>query len=82
VGLVATYCGKSLNKLSVEGLHNVTKKSLQEIPKYCGLLHDLNLSWCRDVDDELGQSLLGNCKFLRKLTLWGCHQVTDGKFIK
>ena len=39
-------------------------------------LEALDLSWCRGVSDQPLGALVDRCAALRKLTIWGCSQLT------
>jgi len=77
ISFLAKVCGPKLKTLTLGKLPQMTKESLLDLTKYCHNLTRIDLSWCRDVDDEIAESFVKNCKLLSRITLWGCHRVTD-----
>ena len=46
------------------------------VDRRCDALESLDVSWCRGVSDQPLGALVDRCAALRKLTIWGCSQLT------
>ena len=40
-------------------------------------MQELDVSWCRKLSDEVLGHLVDSCRSLRRLSVWGCSQLTD-----
>lgn len=67
----------TLEVLSVNGVHQVGSAVIQALSRSCReVLHELDVSFCRDVaEGALGQ-LLDRCEKLQRLKVYGCSQLT------
>jgi DNA repair protein RAD7 len=71
--LHSLHCNRTeFSSLSVEAL---SKHKFRE-------LAELDVSWCRIIDDEVLCRLLTALPSLRYISVWGCHLVTEGVFAK
>jgi len=82
------HSGPDLLKLSINGWKSTEEKSLGAIAKYAPKLEELDVGWCREVDDFVVGKLLGiaqkdedrrsaGCVNLKELRLHGCNRVTN-----
>ena len=82
------HSGPDLLKLSINGWRSTEEESLGAIAKYAPKLEELDVGWCREVDDFVVGKLLGmsqkdedrrsaGCVNLKVLRLHGCNRVTD-----
>jgi DNA repair protein RAD7 len=84
------HSGPELVKLSINGWKSTEEKSLGVIAKCAPKLEDLDVGWCREVDDFVVGKLLGivqndededcrsvGCVNLKVLRLHGCNRVTN-----
>ena len=82
------HSGPDLLKLSINGWKSTEEKALSEIAKYAPKLEELDVGWCREVDDFVVGKLLGmgqkdedrrsgGCVNLKVLRVHGCNRVTN-----
>ena len=82
------HSGPDLLKLSINGWKSTAEKALSEIAKYAPKLEELDVGWCREVDDFVVGKLLGmsqkdedrrsaGCVNLKVLRVHGCNRVTN-----
>lgn len=64
-----------LQSLKLNGMNNITNTSIYSIIEQCKYLTELDMSWCRIMNDEVIEKILSCCAKLKKITLWGCSQV-------
>jgi DNA repair protein RAD7 len=68
----------SLTDLDINGLDKLTNQSLKNLGSISNLKY-VDLSWIRNVDNDLLDSLLMNCQLLSILKVYGCNRLTDDK---
>lgn len=52
--------------------------ALRALGLFCkDTLQELDVSWCRKLPNEALGALVDGCRSLRRLSLWGCTQLTD-----
>jgi len=67
-----------ITNLNLRQLSEISKNVLIELFTNLPDLISLDLSWCmKNVDDEIVDVVLKNCKKLAKISLWGCNRITD-----
>ena len=82
------HSGPDLLKLSINGWKGTEEKALSAIARSAPKLEELDVGWCRDVDDFVVGKLLGmgqkdedrrsaGCMNLKVLRLYGCNRVTN-----
>jgi DNA repair protein RAD7 len=82
------HSGSELLKLSINGWKSTEEKALNIFAKYAPKLEELDVGWCREVDDFIVARLLGmgqkdedrrsvGCMNLRVLKVHGCNKVTS-----
>ncbi|KAF9123394.1 hypothetical protein BGW39_008999 [Mortierella sp. 14UC] len=70
------HSGATLEVLNMSGMDEITKDSLQSLTR-CVNLVDLNVSWCRAVDDDIMEQLVEAAPRLANVTVWGNHRLTE-----
>ncbi|KAF9906295.1 hypothetical protein EC991_000783 [Linnemannia zychae] len=70
------HSGATLEDLNMSGMDEITKDALQSLTR-CVNLIDLNVSWCRAVDDDIMEQLVEAAPRLAKVTVWGDHRLTE-----
>ncbi|KAG0380898.1 hypothetical protein BGX24_003372 [Mortierella sp. AD032] len=73
---VTEHSGATLEDLNMSGMDEITKDALQTLTR-CVHLVDLNVSWCRAVDDDIMEQLVEAAPRLAKVTVWGDHRLTE-----
>ncbi|GAB4823302.1 hypothetical protein N2152v2_010348 [Parachlorella kessleri] len=77
-GLVKLAEGGTLRSLSLHGMTQVEGPALAALALYCkDTLQELDVSWCRKLSNEALGHLVDSCRSLRRLSVWGCSQLTD-----
>eukprot|EP00908_Phaeocystis_cordata_P026161 Transcript_8630.p1 GENE.Transcript_8630~~Transcript_8630.p1 ORF type:complete len:446 (+),score=168.75 Transcript_8630:1467-2804(+) len=80
VGLAAA-CRGTLRVVSLNNVPALSDLSLQALAEHCAAsLEDLDVSWCRGVTDDGVGLLADSCTQLRRLSIWGCSQLTPRFF--
>ncbi|EOA29918.1 hypothetical protein CARUB_v10013011mg [Capsella rubella] len=69
--------GGCLNELSLNNVKKVGHNTAVAIAKHSTKLQILDVSWCRDMSDDLLGYIVDNCSSLKVLKVFGCTQVTD-----
>ncbi|TPX33728.1 hypothetical protein SmJEL517_g03401 [Synchytrium microbalum] len=69
--------GASLVSLSLNGLEELTEYSLRAIGATCHNLRDLDLSWVRQLDDDLFESIIDRCRNLEQVAIFGCNRLSE-----
>jgi len=75
VTLLVTNC-KEIRVLLLPSLCKITTTSLEAIANNCKELTELDVSWCRFVDDDILDLFFMRLRNLTTITLWGCSRVT------
>jgi DNA repair protein RAD7 len=73
---ITAHSGRVLEELSIKGMDEVTKEGLMTMTR-CENLRSLDASWCRAMDDEVMELLLGAAPKLEKVVVWGDHRLTE-----
>lgn len=68
---------KDLTRLVMPSLPKITSDSLLALSETLAQIEELDVSWCRHVDDEMLDMFLERQKRMHTITLWGCSRVTD-----
>lgn len=82
------HSGPKLLKLSINGWKSTEEKALSALAMYAPKLEELDVGWCREVDDFVVGKLLGmaqedgdrrlvGCVNLKVLKIHGCNRVTN-----
>lgn len=75
--LIAVAERGTLETLSVNGVHQVTSALINSLTTCCkDTLHDLDISFCRDVSESALGKMVDHCVNLRRLRVYGCSQLT------
>ncbi|XP_010488791.1 PREDICTED: uncharacterized protein LOC104766576 [Camelina sativa] len=69
--------GHCLEELSLNNVKKVGHNTALAIAKHSEKLQILDVSWCRDMSDDLLGYIVDNCSSLKVLKVFGCTQVTD-----
>ena len=75
-GALLAHSGEGLARLNVNGWKDVSEDALKALPGSAAGLRELDVSWCRAVDDWFIKSLLEQCAEIEDIKLWGCSRVT------
>ncbi|ORX88809.1 RNI-like protein [Basidiobolus meristosporus CBS 931.73] len=68
----------ALQYLNLNGLDELSEEGLTRFASAkCENLQELDLSWCRAVNDDIIGAFGQNCPALQSLKVWGCHRVTE-----
>lgn len=73
---VLSHHSKTLTHLDLNGLDKLTSESLNALSGIRNLKY-IDLSWIRNVDNELFDSLRKHCSYLNILKVYGCIRLTD-----
>ena len=75
---MAKSAANSLTSLSLNNVPAIGDAALLALRQSCAAsLEELDLSWCRAISDDGVGMLVDACPRLRRLTVWGCTQITD-----
>ncbi|KAI8589578.1 hypothetical protein BDZ88DRAFT_417319 [Geranomyces variabilis] len=69
--------GRALMKLNLNGLDELSERSLRAIATGCPHVRDLDVSWIRNVDDFVLVELLANAPELALIRVYGCNKLTE-----
>ncbi|KAF9084411.1 hypothetical protein BGX23_010563 [Mortierella sp. AD031] len=73
---VTAHSGGTLEVLNMSGMDEITKDALQTLTR-CENLTELDVSWCRAMDDDIMEQLVEAAPRLAKVTVWGDHRLTE-----
>ncbi|KAJ3401924.1 hypothetical protein HDV05_000195 [Chytridiales sp. JEL 0842] len=80
---VVNLFGSSLEFLNINGLDELTEYSLRTLLNGgCPNIVELDLSWIRDVDDDLFQLMVTKNHLLKTVKVYGCHKLTEFSLVK
>jgi len=74
---VLAHSGSTLRMLSINGWREASTDSLMEMVTKVPLLMNVDLGWCRGVDDFVIKGLLHECERLKEIKCYGCNRVTE-----
>jgi len=66
-----------ISVLHIGGLPRLSQDSLECLLDTFMKITDLDVSWCRWVDDDFLEKFIPKHVHVRRITLWGCSRVTD-----
>ncbi|ESK96042.1 dna dependent atpase [Moniliophthora roreri MCA 2997] len=69
----------ALEVLNLNGLKDLSAESLSGLANAKDL-KELDIGWCRAVDDFVVKAVLESCKGLKEVKVWGCNKV-EGKWV-
>ncbi|KAG7578863.1 Leucine-rich repeat cysteine-containing subtype [Arabidopsis thaliana x Arabidopsis arenosa] len=69
--------GSSLKELSLNNVKKVGHNTALALAKHSDKLQILDVSWCREMSNDLLGYFVDNCSSLKVLKVFGCTQVTD-----
>ncbi|KAJ3166568.1 hypothetical protein HDU87_002073 [Geranomyces variabilis] len=69
--------GRELIKLNLNGLDELSERSLRALATGCPHVRDLDVSWIRNVDDFMLVELLANAPELASIRVYGCNKLTE-----
>ncbi|KAJ3387188.1 hypothetical protein HDU92_002064 [Lobulomyces angularis] len=67
---------RSLVRLNLYGVEELTGDSLKSLANLLKL-KDLDLSWCRNIDDEMFKDICGGMNYLKIVKIFGCHLLSE-----
>ena len=77
INSIISHHGPSLTHLNINGLDDLTILSLKTLVSgNCPNLEDVDLSWIRNVDDEIFSELI-KLPFLKCVRIYGCNKLTE-----
>lgn len=76
LGGVLQHSGSQLKSLNINGWKTTSNESLNAIAELATRLTNVNVGWCREVDDFVLVKIQDECKDLKDLSCWGCNRVT------
>lgn len=68
--------GPRLKSLNINGWKATSNESLNAIAELATDLINIDVGWCREVDDFVLVKIQDECKGLKDLRCWGCNRVT------
>ena len=74
---VISHHGSSLQDLNINGLDELTTHSLAALAKSTPRLKTLDVSWIRNIDDEIFEDIIKHCPELKTIKVYGCNRLTD-----
>ncbi|CAM8970998.1 unnamed protein product [Rhodiola kirilowii] len=77
LGAFLELSGQSLTELSLNGISKVGPCTASSIARYTRDLETLDLSWCRNISNEMLGLIVDSCRPLKLLKLFGCTQITE-----
>ncbi|KAJ1569017.1 hypothetical protein HK096_004495, partial [Nowakowskiella sp. JEL0078] len=74
--------GRTLRSLNINGLDELTDSSLKmlaspDIEGFPNILRELNVSWVRNIDDDIFLQIMKNLVDLESIWVWGCGKLTE-----
>lgn len=66
----------NLISLSINGWSSTSSSALSQIST-AKQLRELDVGWCREMNDEVMEKILNECGELNQIKCWGCSQLTD-----
>ncbi|KAI9344257.1 hypothetical protein BDR26DRAFT_857486 [Obelidium mucronatum] len=79
---IISHHGASLNRLVLNGLDDVTAHALKAVVEGCPSISDLDMSWVRSFNDDLFSAMVGRCKWLKSVKVYGCNLLTEFSLVK
>lgn len=70
------HSGPFLRSLNINGWRAVPNASLSHLGSSCPKLENIDLSWCREVDDFTAKVILEGCKHLKEVKAWACNRLS------
>lgn len=74
---ILNHSGELMTSLNINGWKATSQDALKSIASHCPELTQLDMGWCREVDDWIVKDLMEKCEKLRDLRVWGCQRVTS-----
>ncbi|KAF8309908.1 RNI-like protein [Clavulina sp. PMI_390] len=71
------HSGSTLHTLNINQWKSASNESLLKIGKAAPKLTEVNLGWCREVDNFVVKELLNECKALKVILVSGCNRLTS-----
>jgi DNA repair protein RAD7 len=83
ISTVVNLFGSSLERLNINGLDELTSYSLKSVfDGGCPNIRELDISWIRDVDDDLFELLVTKNPFVATVKVYGCSKLTEFSLVK
>ncbi|ORY48552.1 RNI-like protein [Rhizoclosmatium globosum] len=79
---IINHHGPSLNRLVLNGLDDLTTHALKSVVSGCPAVTELDMSWVRSFDDDLFGEMVGNCRWLKSVRVYGCNLLTEFSLVK
>ncbi|EGO21873.1 hypothetical protein SERLADRAFT_372518 [Serpula lacrymans var. lacrymans S7.9] len=70
-----SHSGRALTHLNINGWKSVSSEALAMLSQAKDL-KELDVGWCREVDDFVMKDLVEGCNHLKEVKCWGCNRVT------
>ncbi|OBZ75286.1 DNA repair protein rhp7 [Grifola frondosa] len=71
------HSGKSLVRLNINGWKSASEVSLKAIAEHGRVLRQLDIGFCREVDDWVVKDIVEKCGALEELKVWACQRITE-----
>ncbi|CAN1773767.1 DNA repair protein rhp7 [Linum perenne] len=69
--------GEALKDLSLNNVKQVSGNTAVAVARHARDLQSLDISWCRNLEDEAVGMIVDSCLSLKVLKIFGCDQLTD-----
>lgn len=73
---IMQHSGRALQALNINAWKDTSQDALNLIAE-AKELKNLDLGWCREVDDFVVKGILDGCEKMQEIKVWGCNRVTD-----
>jgi DNA repair protein RAD7 len=73
---VLQHSGPQLKSLNINGWKDTSNESLTMIAELATRLNEIDVGWCREVDDFTLAKIQDECENLKDVSCWGCNRVT------
>lgn len=72
------HSGHTLKELDINSWKDTSNEALMEIGPKAPRLTNLDVGFCRKVDDFFVKAVLDGCKEMKELHVFGCNRLTEG----
>ncbi|KAI1787718.1 RNI-like protein [Ganoderma leucocontextum] len=77
LGALLNHSGTQLTQLDINGWKDTSEEALKDIPAIATNLKQLDVGWCRAVDDWFVKSMLERCGDIEEIKAWSCQRITE-----
>ena len=73
---ILKHSGVALAHLEINAWKAVSREAVIGIADQCPEIEQLDIGWCREVDDGVVQQILEKCEKIREIKVWGCQRIS------